>query len=470
MRRRTARLSGRTPILGGALAALAVTACLAVSACTPGANTNAGAQATATSAGAVPTNPATMGKVTLKDLDYFTGGADNTWMNQVIAAFEKKYPNITITRQSLTWTNLMQELPLKLRSPNPADIVPPNQGWQSLGVLVQGGLVTGLSPYATAYGWDKNVPQSILREQEFSANGQQMGTGALFGMPVALSSMIEVYYNRALLNRLGLTVPSTFSGFTADLAKAKQAGITPIEFGNQGQYGVTQPLYSIMDALGDQSTITRLIYSQGSGSLDSQDSGFPQAVKTMTDWAAKGYFTHDFAGVPETVAEQKFIDGNGLFHFDYSGSLPFSKPAQSTGFGSFVMPRNDGHPAVATMSAATELSVSSKSAHPAAAAAFLNFAASPAAAQIAVNLGIDPMLAPSVSLPRSNPLFADEVKNANLVTAHDSSVPYLDWATPSLLNTLIVQMQEVLGGKTTVSGAIGAVQADYAKFRAQSSK
>jgi len=469
MRWRTARLSGRTPIYGGALAALTVTACLTVSACTPGANTNAGGPATPTG-GQVATDPATMGHVTLKVLDYFTGGADNTWMNQVIAAFEKKYPNITITRQSLTWTNLMQELPLKLRSPSPADIVPPNNGWQSLGALVQGRLVSSLASYATAYGWDKNVPQSILRQQEFSANGKQMGTGVVFGMPVALSSMIEVYYNQSLLHRLGLTVPATFSAFTADLAKAKQAGMTPIEFGNQGQYGVTQPLYSIMDALGDQSAITNLIYSQGSGSLDSQASGFPLAVQTMSGWAAKGYFTHDFAGVPETVAQQKFIDGNGLFHFDYSGSLPFTKPAQSAGFGSFVMPRDDGRPPVATMSAATELCVSSKSAHPAAAAAFLNFAASPAAAQIAVNLGIDPMLAPNVSLSRSNPLFADEVTNANQVTAHDSSVPYLDWATPTLLNTLIVQMQEMLGGKTTINGAIGAVQADYAKFRAQASK
>jgi raffinose/stachyose/melibiose transport system substrate-binding protein len=463
MRRRKAS------VMTGSLAAIAAAACLAVSGCTPGAAGNTPTN-NSTPSGAVSTDPAALGHVTLRVLDYFTGGVDNTWINDVIAAFEKKYPNISVQRQSLTWTNLMQELPLKLRSPNPADIVPPNNGWQSLGVLVQGGLVSNLDSYSQAYGWDKNIPQSILRQQEFSANGQQMGTGALFGMPVALSSMIEVYYNRALLNRLGLSVPTTFSAFTADLAKAKQAGITPIELGNQGQYGITQPLYSVMDALGDQSAITNLIYSQGHGSLDSQATGFPQAVTTMTQWAAKGYFTHDFAGVAETNAEQYFINGKALFHFDYSGSLPFANPGQSKGFGSFVMPRDDGRPAVATMSAATELCVSSKSAHPAAAAAFLNFAASPAAAQIAVNLGTDPMLAPNVSLPSSNPLFADEVTNANLVTAHDSSVPYLDWATPTLLNTLIVHMQEVLGGKTTVSGAIGAVQADYAKFQSQATK
>jgi raffinose/stachyose/melibiose transport system substrate-binding protein len=457
----------RTTFLSGSLAAIAAITCLTVSACTPGV---AGSAANTAPSGPVATDPAKLGPITLNVLDYFTGGVDNTWMNDVVAAFEKKYPNITVKRQSIDWTDLMQELPLKLKSPNPPDIVPPNNGWQSLGTLVQGDLVDNLDSYATAYGWDKNIPASILREQEFSADGQQMGTGTLFGMPVALSSTIEVYYNRSLLQRLGLSVPTTYNAFVSDLAKAKQAGITPIELGNQGQSGITQPLYSVMDALGNQSAIANLIYSQGQNSLESQATGFPQAVQAMKDWAAKGYFTSQFAGVPETDAETGFVQGNGLFHFDYSGSLPFTSAAQAKGFGSFILPRNDGKAPVATLSAATELSVSSQSKHPAAAAAFLNFAASPAAAQIAVNLGADPMLAPSVKLPTSNPEFADEVANANLVTAHNSSVPYLDWATPTLFTTITVEMSEMLGGKTSVSAAIGAVQADDAKFRAQATK
>jgi raffinose/stachyose/melibiose transport system substrate-binding protein len=457
-----------TPFISGSLTAIAAIACLAVSACTPG--VAGGTAASSATSGPVTTNPSSLGHVDLSVLDYFTGGVDNTWMNDVIAAFEKKYPNISVQRQSITWSDLMQELPLKLKSPNPPDIVPPNNGWQSLGTLVQGGLVDNLDSYATAYGWNNNVPPSILQEQEFSANGKQMGTGVLFGMPVALSSMIEVYYNRSLLQRLGLSVPTTYAAFTSALAKAKQAGITPIELGNQAQSGITQPLYSVMDALGNQSAISNFIYSQGQTRLDSQASGFPQAVATMQQWAAEGYFTKQFQGVPETNAETQFVQGQGLFHFDYSGSLPFTSPVQSKGFGSFILPRNDGKPGVAPSSAATELCVSSQSKHVAAAAAFLNFAASPAAAQIAVNLGTDPMLAPSVKLPTRNPEFADEVANANLVTAHNSGVPYLDWATPTLFNTITVQMSEMLGGKTSVSAAIAAVQADDAKFRAQATK
>ncbi len=109
----------------------------------------------------------------------------------------------------MAWGDVMQALPLKLKSNNPPDIVPANNGWQSLGTLVQGGLVLNLDRYAEAYGWRNAVPSSILAEHEFSTDGKTMGTGSLYGMPVARSSMIEVYYDRALLQHLGLDVPKT---------------------------------------------------------------------------------------------------------------------------------------------------------------------------------------------------------------------------------------------------------------------
>ncbi|MBO0830659.1 MAG: extracellular solute-binding protein [Actinobacteria bacterium] len=404
-------------------------------------------------------------------LDYFTGGVDNAWMKAVVAAFEKKYPNVTISRQSMGWGDVMQALPLKMKGNNPPDIVPANNGWQSLGTLVQGGLVLNLDDYAKAYGWRSKVPASILAEHEFSTNGKQMGTGSLFGMPVARASMIEVYYNRALLQRLALSVPKTFDEFVADLGKAKSAGMTPIALGNVEQTEAALPLFSAMNAFGEQQTISNLIYSRGTADISSASSGFPQAVRAVQDWANKGYFTHDFAGVSGTDAAQAFVDGKALFHFDFSGSLPL-KPGQSKNFGSFILPRNDGKPPVATMSSATNLSISAKDdkAHAAAAAAFLNFAASPTAARLAVNLGTDPMLAPSVQSSTGDPLFADDVSNAATVAQHDSSVPYLDWTTPTMLTTITTKLQDLFAGKTSVSAVISAAKADDDKFKSSLAK
>lgn len=448
------RTTGR---IGATLVPVAIAALL--TSCTPG--TNAGAAGNKVKAAPVATDPATMGNVKLQVLDYFSGGVDNTWMNGVVSAFEKKYPNITINRTSMAWGDVMASLPLKLKSATPPDIVPANNGWQSLGTLVRGGLVLNLDNYAKAYGWKTSFPQSISAEHEFSPDGTQMGLGSMFGAPVARASLIEVYYNRDLLKQIGAATPKTFADFQADLAKAKTAGITPISLGNVDQGGITQPLFSLMDALGSQSKISNFIYSQSQQKI--ADTGFPQAVSTLKQWSDKGYLTKDYAGVATADAAQNFVNGQGLFHFDYSGSLPL-KAGQSKNFGSFILPRSDGGKPVTTASSATNFSISSKSKHADAAAAFLNFAAGAQAAQLAVQDGTMPLLHPDVKAPAGDPLFADDVAIAQQVSADDTSVPYLDWSTPTLLDTINRTMQDMLAGKSTPAAVVSAADKNDTDF------
>ncbi|MEV1243408.1 hypothetical protein ACIBO2_32755 [Nonomuraea sp. NPDC050022] len=128
------------------------------------------------------------------------------------------------------------------------------------------------------------------------------------------------------------------------------------------------------------------------------------------------------------------------------------------------MPRADGGHAVATASSASNLSVSAKSAHPDAAAAFLNFAAGPEAARIAVDHTTMPLLA-AVEPAGDDPLFADDVAAAAQLSADDASVPYLDWATPTLLTTIQTQMQDLLAGKVQPEAVVRSAQADYDKFQ-----
>lgn len=449
--RRTTRRMAATLVPVAAAALLA--------GCMPG--TTAGVAANSVTAAPVTTDPARMGKVTLQVLDYFSGGTDNTWMSAVVSAFEHRYPNITIKRTSMSWGDVMAALPLKLKSADPPDIVPANNGWQSLGTLVRGGLVLNLDNYAAAYGWKQSFPQSIMREHEFSPDGTQMGTGSLFGAPVARASLIEVYYNRTLLHRIGAAVPHTFAEFQSDLAKAKQSGITPVALGNTDQAGLTEPLFSLMNSLGSPAKISDFIYSHGH--VDIGGTGLPQAVSTLKQWSDRGYLTKDYAGVASADAAQSFVNGQGLFHFDYSGSLPL-KQGQSKDFGSFVLPRADGGKPVATASSATNFSVSAKTKHPDAAAAFLNFAAGTQAAQLAVKDSTMPLLHPQVKAPPGDPLFTDDVGIARQVSVDGTSVPYLDWSTPTLLNTLNTTMQDMLAGRSSPQAVVDAATKDDSAF------
>jgi hypothetical protein len=44
-------------------------------------------------------------------------------------------------------------------------------------------------------------------------------------------------------------------------------------------------------------------------------------------------------------------------------------------------------------------------------------------------------------------------------------VPYLDWATPTLLTTIQTQVQDLLANKRSADDVVSKTQADYDKFQ-----
>ncbi len=402
-----------------------------------------------------------MGGITLTESDFFSTGAEGTWWKAVIAGFEAKYPNIKIKRTTASYDDTIKTLNLKMSGNDAPDLAPANNGWQSLGTLVKGGLVLNLDKYAKAYGWDKRIPTSIAREHEFSTDGKNMGTGSLFGVPVARSTIIGVYYNKKNLKAIGQSVPTTFTGFEAAAMAAKKAGQTPIVLGTLEQWPVTAPLFAVQDAIGSKAKITDFAYSQGNLTLAS--TGMTQAAATMAKWAKAGLFTKDFSGVSSTNAGMAFANGKGVFRFDYSGSLPLT-PAQRSGYGFFLLPTRSGAPAVATGATATNYSISAKSKHPAAAAAFLDYISSQATADLAVKNGLLPLLTKQQPTA-SDSLSADELKAQHELDQNDNYVPFFDWSTPTFLDTLAAQTQLVLANKATPQQLVATAQQNYTAWQ-----
>jgi raffinose/stachyose/melibiose transport system substrate-binding protein len=46
----------------------------------------------------------------------------------------------------------------------------------------------------------------------------------------------------------------------------------------------------------------------------------------------------------------------------------------------------------------------------------------------------------------------------------DAIVPYLDWATPTMYDTITAAIQELMGGKQTAQQFTSTVNSDYVKF------
>ena len=61
-------------------------------------------------------------------------------------------------------------------------------------------------------------------------------------------------------------------------------------------------------------------------------------------------------------------------------------------------------------------------------------------------------------------LFADTVEAWQHINANNLVGHYIDWATPTMEDTLVSELQKMLGGLSTPADFTAAVEADYAKF------
>lgn len=436
--------------------ALAAGLALGLSACAPGGSTAADTTH--------PVSKTISGKdVTLKILDFWQG-EEGKWMDDVVKAFEKQHPNITIKRTTQDWGQVNNTVKLRLADPHGPDIALVNNGWQAMGTLAKGGRILNLDAYSKLYGWDKEFPATIARQTEFTADGKEMGTGSLYATPAARSSLIGLYYNKSILDKLGLAVPKTLADFEKDAAAVKAAGQVPIAYGSEDKGSSTALLFSLQNLYAPADKIGDFVYSNGSVPI--ADTGIEKAATDAKKWADAGWFTPNYAGIQYADAQNEFLQGKAAFRFEYTGSLSFSESQKQT-FGYVQLPQVDGGKVVGTGASAANLAISAKSKNPDAAAAFLDFMASKTAAQKAVDHGFLPLLHSGLTIPSGNPELASEIAGQQALDKSNGYTPYFDWSTPTMLDTIGGQLQQLYAGRVTPAQLAEAGQKDYDAFQAK---
>jgi raffinose/stachyose/melibiose transport system substrate-binding protein len=429
---------------------------LALSACAPGGST-AGTTTHSTVSKDITSKP-----VTLNMLDFWQGG-ESKWVDEAIAGFRKQHPNVTIKRTVQDWGQVMNTLNLRLADANGPDIATVNNGWQSMGTLAQGGRILNLDAYSDLYGWKKSIPATMLRQLEFTSNGKEMGTGSLYATPTARSSLIGLYYNTTVLQSLHIAVPKTLGDLEKACEKIKAAGKVPFAFGSVEKDSATAMLFSVQDLYGSAKNIGDFVYS--AGHIPMTKTGITQAATTIKKWADNGWFTPNYQGVAYADALDKFMHGDGAFRFEYTGAIPFTD-AQKQTYGYLQLPQVDGSGVVGTGSASGVMSISSKSKNPDVAAAFLNYLTNKQTAQLAVDHGYLPLLHSDLKKPAGNAELATEITGQQSLDANNGYVPYFDWSTPTMLDTMGTQMQLLLAGRATPQQLTEAGQKDYDAFQA----
>ncbi|WP_055549595.1 extracellular solute-binding protein [Streptomyces sp. NBRC 110028] len=447
-----------------AAAALATGVLTGVAACSPGPSADSSAGGTKTS-GPVSKDPAKAGKVTLTEWDQNTDPGTNASTDALNKAFMKKYPNVTIKRVSRSFSDLKTTLKLALSSTNPPDVVQANQGYPDMGAFVKARLLQPVDRYAKAYGWNSAYPSQLLDLNRFTSDGKTWKTGNLYGVSQT-GEIVGVYYNKAKLKSLGLSVPTTLADFEKALAKAKASGLQPLSYGDADKSPGIHIFGVVQAATAGKAAVRKLVFDEGGAKWT--DPGTLKAATTLRGWADKGYLGSGFNGQSKDQAVASFAKGTSLFLVDGTWQAAVLAPKMHKNVGFTALSPAAGQPPLTQGGEGLAWSVTSKSKHPDVAAAYINFLVDRGGMKAAAAHGNLPALPPADYKPTPGTVDADVLTQWKGVSEKDGLLPYLDYTTPTFYDTLTAAVQELTAGHLSPKAFTDRLQSDYSSF--QSSK
>jgi raffinose/stachyose/melibiose transport system substrate-binding protein len=447
----------RSPRLLLAASAFGITA---VAACAPGSSSTPSTSPPA-SASAVQTDAAKMGAVTLLVWDQEVRGGQAAQMAQLIKEFEAKYPNVKIKRVSRSFDDLNTTLRLALSGNEPPDVVEANNGRSSMGEFVKAGQLLALDSYAKAYGWDARYPKSVRQYSSYSPDGKTFGEGNLYGLP-QVGETVGIFYNKKKVAAAGLQAPTTWAEFEASLATLKGKGEVPLVLGNLQKWPAIHVFGTVQGRTTPAGTITSLAFGRSGATWKSPEN--LKAAKTLVDWVDKGYFNKGVNGQDYDPAWQAFSKGTGVYLIAGTWLQADLGKAMGADVG-FMLPPGAaaGDKPVATGGTGLPFAITTKSKHPDAAAAYINFITSKNAMAVLAKTGNLPVADTSDQIV-TGALQKDVFTSFGTIVDQEGLVPYLDYATPTMPDTIGAALQDLLAKKATPEQFLDRLEKDYSAF------
>ncbi|MDR2897125.1 MAG: extracellular solute-binding protein [Propionibacteriaceae bacterium] len=372
--------------------------------------------------------------------------------------FEDQFPNVTVDVREDQFAVITQNAP-RILADDPPDIMRLPQ----MSELASEGLLMDLDGYAADFGWDQ-WPASQLEQLRVAEDGTR-GTGPLYGMGLNFS-MTGVFYNKDHAATIGMTeAPKTLAEFDELLAKAKDAGITPImQFNGGATGGFAFPLQNLMASYGDVGPINDWIYLKPGASINTESN--LKAAEHMQGWVESGYFTEDANSLDYPMVMSRFLGGDGLFTFtgDWESGNFDTNMAGKVGF--FLFPPAEAGGKYGAMSAPLTYGVSAYAENPDCAAFFFDWVATNDEARtIAVQSGgSHPMGPADAFMPEVDPgtTTGETLTAGAQIVADNGAMDFIANATGAIYaQSWTPNLQKLMAGEQTAAGLLESVQADY---------
>ena len=304
--------------------------------------------------------------------------ASDAAFKAVNAAFEKKYPNVTVqfsaipnssyqaaksSRLTAGTVDIMVADPMQLPS------YVPKSSEANDALSADYGLFLDLSnePFM------KNFTPSLLKSIAY--NGKQ------YTVPTGVSYYTGVFYNEDMFKKDGLSVPTTWDQFVTLNGKLKADGVAPLGIGGKDSWpaGLTM-LAAVQGAyptVADKDQLAEGLWKKQVSLTDPANVKVLQQVQQMYSWAEP-----NFAGVAYASVPAGFAAGQYAMTPDGTWDEPTIAAAVGSKFqyGYFPIPTSDDASDNATLGGKVDLSlaVAAGTKNKTAALAYLSFFSQPA--------------------------------------------------------------------------------------------
>ena len=204
--------------------------------------------------------------------------------------------------------------------------------------------------------------------------------GKQFGIPVNVDSKYMIY-NKAIFEKHGLSVPTTFAEFIALNDALLAAGEVPIAYGNQAPWAATHYIGDLFAKMVPDDVRQADYQLLAPADQLYTHPGYVEALALYKSFGDKGYFNNGANAISHQQARGAFIAGRSAMV--YLELVEFymlaDTPVAEQGWGFFPLPPMEGAAGRNDLltGAPDGFLISAKTEHPEEALAFLNFITSP---------------------------------------------------------------------------------------------
>lgn len=403
--------------------------------------------------------------VTLKVWDSYARDVESAVMDTLNAEFMEAHPGVTIERTVRSFDDLKATARLSLSSDDGPDVCMVNQGLSDMGAIAAAGLLRDLGPYAEQFGWFEKISPGIVARNSFAEDGTVFGEGVFYGMPPT-AEFVGVFYNKETLTAAVEDVPATFADLETLLVALADAGEIPIAFGNLEGWPAIHIFGELQNLWVDRAYLDDFIYARNDVSFVTE-ANVNAAAKTQ-EWVEADYFTPDFAGISYEDSWPAFSTGQGGIMITgswISGELEAAGVADQFGFF-LVPPLEAGADKMSVAGTSMAFTIREASPNADLGAEYIDWTVSDRAAELWAEAGIVSVNA-SAETAGEDGIYAELVNAWIQLNETDTVGHYLDWATPTMYNTMTASLQELMGLAITPEQFVDAIEADLQAYLAE---